>query len=265
MSPSLRAIAGRDFRDPFRSQAVWPTLLLFALLFGLAIYVQRSVTANPTFGGLIRPLVYYFLPLVALQFGYDRIAKARETGEIRLLLAPPHSRRDLLVGTFLGRVAFLALSVIVGFLTALGVFVATVGVPAAGPTLGGLGAALALGVTFVAIALGISASVSTAGRGGVLAVAAFFLFLAFWNALPRAVRFVLNGFEFPAGAAPEWVAIFVETSPLAAYRNLVAATLPDVAAPDVVTATPLAATLLIVAWTVLPLVVGFVRLQRSDL
>lgn len=265
MSPSVRTIAERDFRDPFRSQAVWPTLLLFGLLFGLAVYAQRFGGADRSLGSMLRSLVYLFVPLVALQFGYDRIAGPRESGEIRLLLAPPHSRRDLLVGTFLGRVAFLATSLVVGFLTALAVFAVTVGVPAVGPTLGGFGAALAFGVSVLAVALGISASVSTVGRAGVLAVGAFFLLFLFWSSIPTAIRYLANGLAVPPGRPPEWVSVFAETSPFAAYQNLTAATLPNATPADVVTGTPLAAAGLLLAWTVLPLLVGYLRLQRTDL
>jgi ABC-2 type transport system permease protein len=265
MSPSVRTIAERDFRDPFRSQAVWLTLVLFALLFGLAVYAQRSTVATRTLGGMVRSLAYLFVPLVALQFGYDRLAGPRESGEIRLLLAPPHSRRDLVVGTFLGRVAFLATSLVVGYLTALAGFVAVGGVPAVGPALGGFAAALAFGVSMLAVALGISASVSTVGRAGVLAVGAFFLLFLFWGSIPTAVRYLANGLVVPPGPPPAWAHAFAETSPFAAYQNLTAATLPDVTAPDVVTATPVAATAVFLAWTVLPLVGGFLRLQRTDL
>ena len=268
MSGRLRAVVERDLRDPFRSRSVWPVLVLFVVFFGVPVALTRGGgTAAPTPGLLsqLQGVVFLFLPLAALQFGYDRIAGPRETGEVRLLLAPPHSRRAFVLGTFLGRAAFTALLVTVGYLVATVAYLGVVGVPAPMLTIGGYLLALALGVTVTGLAVGLSASMSTRGRATITAAATYLTLLAFWGSIPTAVRFVGNGLRAPTGPQPEWAVAFAQAVPTEAYRNLVAALLPNAAPPPVVTAGPLAAVLVLVVWTVVPLAVGVARFERADL
>ncbi|WP_254832567.1 ABC transporter permease subunit [Haloglomus salinum] len=268
MSGRLRAVVERDLRDPFRSRSVWPVLLLFVVFFGGPVALTRGGGTGARAPGLLRQLegvVFLFLPLAALQFGYDRIAGPRETGEIRLLLAPPHSRRAFVLGTFLGRAAFTALLVTAGYLVATVAYLAVVGVPDPVYTLGGYLLALALGVSVAGLAVGLSASMSTRGRATIIAAVTYLTLLAFWGSIPTAVRFVANGLQAPTGPQPGWAVAFAQTVPTEAYRNLVAALLPTAAPPPVVTAGPLAAGLVLVAWTVVPLAVGVARFERADL
>jgi len=268
MSGRLRAVVERDLRDPFRSRAVWPVLLLFVVFFGGPVALTGGGRPGAQAPGLLNQMqivVFLFLPLAALQFGYDRVAGPRETGEIRLLLAPPHSRRAFVLGTFLGRAAFTALLVTVGYLVATVAYAAVVGVPDPVRTVGGYLLALALGVAVTGLAVGLSASMSTRGRATITAAAAYLTLLTFWESIPTAVRFVGNGLRAPTGPQPEWAVAFAQTVPTRAYRNLAANLLPNAAPPDIVTAGPPAAVLVLVAWTVVPLAVGIARFERADL
>ncbi|WP_276259406.1 ABC transporter permease subunit [Haloglomus litoreum] len=268
MSGRLRAVVERDLRDPFRSRSVWPVLVLFVMFFGGPVALSGGGRPGAGAPGLLRQLqgvVFLFLPLATLQFGYDRVAGPRETGEIRLLLAPPHSRRAFVLGTFLGRAAFTALLVTAGYLVATVAYLGVVGVPGPVFALGGYLLALALGVSVTGLAVGLSASLSTRGRATITAAVAYLTLLAFWGAIPNAVRFVANGLQSPTGPQPEWAVAFAQAVPTEAYRNLVAALLPNTTPPTVVTAGPLAAVLVLVAWTVVPLAVGVARFERADL
>lgn len=266
MKRSLRTLAERDFRDPFRSRSAWPTLVLFAAVFGLFVYAMGPSPgpSRPEFGQLLVAIVYLLVPLAALQFGYDRLSGPRQTGEVRLLLAPPHSRRDLLLGTALGRSAFTALVIVVSYLAAAAVFVVAAGLPELTLTLGGLAAALGLGVAMTAIAVGASAATATTARSGMVAIGAYFLFLL-WDMVPFGLRVVLNGFSLPEGPQPAWAELLAELSPMEAYMNLNASLFSGEVAPDVVTASPPVAVALLVAWTVAPLLVGYARLRAVDL
>jgi ABC-2 type transport system permease protein len=268
MSGRLRAVVERDLRDPFRSRSVWPVLLLFVVFFGGPVALTRGGGPSTGAPGLLRQLqgvVFLFLPLAALQFGYDRVAGPRETGEIRLLLAPPHSRRAFVLGTFLGRAAFTALLVTAGYLVATVAYGAVVGVPDPVRTVGGYLLALALGGTVTGLAVGLSAALSTRGRATITAAAAYLTLLTFWESIPTGVRFVANGLRPPTGPQPEWAIAFAQAVPTRAYRNLVANLLPNAAPPEVVTAGPLAAVIVLVAWTVVPLAVGTARFEQADL
>jgi ABC-2 type transport system permease protein len=263
----LRAVAEREFRDPFRSGSAWPVLLLFVLLFAGPIALAGgggTVRITQSLPERLQGVVFLFLPLAAIQFGYDRIAGPRGSGEIRLLLAPPHSRTGLVLATFAGRAAFTAVAVTVGYLAAAVAYLVVLGVPDPVLALGGYLLALALGVGVVGLAVGLSAAVSNSARATILAAVAYLTTLAFWSAIPDAVRYLANGLRAPTGPAPAWAAAFVQAVPQRAYLNLVAA-LTGSPGTETVTASPAGAVLVLVVWLVVPLAVGVARFRRADL
>lgn len=266
MNGGLRAVAEREFRDPFRSGTAWPVLLLFVLLFAgpIALAGGGTVRITPSLPSRLEGIVFLFVPLATLGFGYDRIAGARESGEIRLLLAPPHSRTGLVLATFAGRAAFTAVAVTAGYLAAAVAYVVVLGTPEPTLVVGGYLLTLALGVAVVGLAVGLSAAVSTSAQATMLAAVAFLTTLAFWGTIPTAVRYVASGLRMPTGPTPTWATEFVQAVPQRAFTNLVAA-LTGNPGPDAVTASPAGAATVLVAWTVVPLAVGLARFRRADL
>jgi ABC-2 type transport system permease protein len=182
---------------------------------------------------------------------------------LRVLLSYPYSRRELVLGTLAGRIIVLAAAVVVGILT--GVLASVVfGGELTGDLVPVAGLSLLLTSVIVAIAVGISSSVASSTTAAITAFGAYILFSTFWNFVPTAVRYVLNGFSFPIGAQPEWVFVWNQLNPLNAFRT----------AASAITGSPLSANfyhaiwfaiLVLVGWFVLSTVIGVLRFERADL
>ncbi|WP_226022607.1 ABC transporter permease subunit [Halomicrobium salinisoli] len=260
---SWRIVARRDALDPYRSRSLFAHLAVFVLVFGLLTYVA----AGPD-----RPLATYhvstvalFLPLVALLVGYKSIAEPRENGGLRVVLSFPHTRREVLLGTVVGRAAVVAALTTVGFLASTVVYLVEIGVPDLGSLAVGWLFAVLLGVAMVALAVGISASVRTTNRAVVAVFGTFLLLAMLWGQIPTLVRFVANGFAMPTGPGPEWVTAFRQLNPTTAYQTAVNGLVTPVPTPDAVYYQPWFGVLVLLGWTVVPLLVGLQRFENSDL
>ncbi|MEF8854518.1 MAG: ABC transporter permease subunit, partial [Haloarculaceae archaeon] len=116
---STLAVAKKDFRDAIRSRALWGlSLLFFLLVSGIGVaYAEFDALSGgqPTPTGLIFFIasgVGTYVSLAALLTCFKSIAGERESGTIKVLLSLPHSRRDVILGKWLGRSAVLALPVV---------------------------------------------------------------------------------------------------------------------------------------------------------
>jgi len=165
----LGLVFAKEFRDVRRSRMLWG-LLGFSLGFMLLLMTILGVWGPDTptgteflevfasFGGQI------LFPILALVAGYMAVVGERLSGSIRILHGLPHSRGEILLGKFFGRASVLAAVVGVSFtaVTVLGLFLLD--------SLSMLevtfvtGATILSVVTFVGIAVGISAVTASRGR-----------------------------------------------------------------------------------------------------
>lgn len=261
---SWRVVAKRDVLDPYRSQSLWILLGVYVLAFGaIAHFVAGPET--PLASSLVG-VARVFVPLTALALGYQSIAGSRQNGSLRVVLAYPHSRREVVLGRAVGRSVVTVLAVTVGFLAAAIVFTVETSVPALGPLAVAWAATLLLGVSMASLAVGVSASVRTVNRAVMLCFGGFLVFLAFWRQLPNLLRYLLAGFRMPRGPPPEWVAVFNRLEPMTAYQAVIRDLLPGRRPP--VTefhATEWFGVLVLLGWLLLPLVVGVWQFDRQDL
>src|SRR6056297_857844 len=120
---SWLAIARKDFRDARRAKILWGATGIFLFFYAVLLLTASqggqsgSEAATDATGGLIFAGAF-LLPLVIISMGYLAIAGEREAGSIKYLLGLPNSRREVLVGKFVGRSA-LALTA-VGIALAVG-------------------------------------------------------------------------------------------------------------------------------------------------
>ncbi|WP_132057087.1 ABC transporter permease subunit [Halorussus amylolyticus] len=261
---SWRIVAERNARDPYRSRSLWVHLGVFVVLFGVAGYLTSSQSG--ALAGALVGLVAFFVPLVALAVGYQSVAQSRQNGGLRVVLSYPHTRREVVVGTAIGRAVVMALLVTAGFVAAALVSLVGGGVPEIGPLAVAWALGVLLGASIVSFAVGLSASVRTTNRAAVGAFGTYLLFLGLWGQLPGLVRYVLNGFSPPQGPTPEWALVFNQLNPITAFqvagRELVSGTpLPG----DAFYTTAWFGVLVLVLWLAVPLVAGMERFERSDL
>lgn len=269
-----RVVAAKDVRDASRSRTLWVLLGVLTLLF-VAVAAGLPYVGDPDFVGVLDALATVagaLVPLLGLLLGYKSIADERSSGSLALTLSFPVSRRDLLVGTFVGRSIVLLVPTVVGLVLAGAVAAAFAGTDgAARYPLFVLTTAL-YGAAFVGIAVGLSAATEVDRWITLGAIGGYLVLVQFWTDLHAAVLLVLHRFDGRVLAdLPDWSLLFRLVGPAESYDRLLragfelgrAGTYVGADVPAYVGAWM--AVLVLFAWTVLPVAVGFWRFRNDDL
>ncbi|MFB6085912.1 MAG: ABC transporter permease subunit [Halodesulfurarchaeum sp.] len=269
-------IARKEFEDALRSRMLWAIVVLIAAMTSLAAGVMvlvPGVSGDPVSAiGAASQFAAMLVPIMALIAGYLAIAGERESGSLKILLGLPPSRGEVLLGKFLGRAGVVGIGVGAGFAISGVITRALYGVV---PVLDFVGVTLlsaALGICFVGIAVGISATTAVRSRAMTLAVAAYLVLTLLWDMVPQGVHLVVAG-SMPGATVPGWFLLLQRASPSGAYNTLVQRVLVDT---DAALAARLGGEVpayldapfflgILVLWTILPLVFGYRRFRRADL
>lgn len=277
---SLAAVAHKDFEDAVRSRWLLALSALFVLLVSLVIYFIQpapgeTIPSNAVLNFILVKdgLVTTLIPLIALVVSYAAIVGERESGSLKLLLSLPHSRADVVFGKVLGRSGAIAVPVLVGFLLP-GVLLAVMPWVTFYPGyyLGYTLLTVLLAAVFVAIAVGFSAAMSSQrfAIGG--AVGIYFLFVPLWGIIQLPLRLYL---AFTGG--PEWLPVsgsalldFLQlVNPTGSFKIVVNAFM----AGSLFASTPgvrsvemqIAAVAMLLAWLLVPPLLGLWRFESADL
>jgi ABC-2 type transport system permease protein len=265
------AVARKDFENAARAYLVWGVAGVLAALVVLIVAIPGLVgnfSARLAFEATTQA-VGTVVPIVALVAAYLSVAGERESGTLRILLSLPPSRRDVVLGKFLARAALVVASILLAF--ALGVVASLLvyGTVPLDVAVGTAGLTCLLGVSFVGIAVGVSASVGSRARAVALAVGFFVLTVVLWSPLLLAMRVLLE-LPLQGGAQPDWV-LFLESFPPSSafgrlYDSVVGSLLPGgPAASDSVFLSDGAMLAVLAFWTLVPLALGYWRFERADL
>lgn len=287
---STATVAWKDFEDAIRSRVLIALAVVFVLftvggtyLFAEVIGFAAAGNAPPVVSlifSLLGPIVV-FVPLIGVMTGYKSVVGERESGQMKLLLSLPHTRRDVVFGKLLGRVAVLAVAIVAGFAAAAGMAVVLYNsFPVVDYTLFTL-ATVALGAVYLAFAIGLSAST---GSGSVAlwgSLGFFVLFQFLWGFVVQLLVYVVNGFSspqgfsfgfgyFPPNRAPDWYRLVQSLSPGNAYQSAVGSFLPQNPGPAAGGSVPYYlegwfGVVVLAIWIVVPLVLGYLRFQEADL
>lgn len=291
MSWSL--VARKDFEDGIRAKTLWLVSGLFVLLMGGAVYapsaiLDADITADQAITFLGGP-TNTVLPIVALAGGYMAIVGERESGSIKILLSLPFTRRDVVLGKLVGRYAIVSLGILAGFIVA---FVAAKPAYGSFPSIAPFGgyvlATLLLGAAFVSIAIGISAFVSTRNRAMAAVIATYVLFNGFWGVVTTGLHYLLKGGTPSGSELPAWYVFLERVNPIKAFsvlsqsivettgtgiqlsasgsaQSTAQSTAGRIAGEAPIYLTDWATVALLIAWVVVPIFVGYVHFNRSDI
>jgi len=284
---SIATVAKKDFQDSARSRWLWALSVLFVLFVAGLSYLFTSI---PNLGGVGQEGVTtvallialsgpsgLLVPIIGIMISYKSIVGERESGTLKILLSLPHRRVDAVLGKLLGRSLSLSIAILIGFAVGLAVFVIQVSELDLVAYVSFLLLTLFFGVVYVSIGVGLSSITASASRALALAVTFIVLFEFLWGFVPVVLLFVINGFEFDAeyfADQPEWAEFLGSLSPGTSYSNAAAAVLPEdprtAQAPAEAGSDPFFlqnefGLVILLAWLVVPLAIGYLRFDGADL
>ena len=269
-----RDVAIRDIRSASRSVGIWIVSGVQILLF-VGVAAAEFVLDDGSFLTYIDSLtgvVAVTLPLVAILLGYKSILAERTGGQLRLALSVPHSRGDVAVGKFVGRSVVFIVPTALALCLAGGVSIvlADGGVPWLWlPWFAGV--TVLYGVAFVGLAVGVSLSTATGRRVTVGAIGAYLVTVVLWEDLHTAGLLILHRFDTAVTSnIPGWALLVRLAAPSESYDLLVrtgfavdrASRYADSGA---VYLTWVVALGLLIAWTLVPIALGYLRFRTAEL
>ncbi|QLK27559.1 ABC transporter permease [Natrinema zhouii] len=267
-------VAKKDFLDVRRAKMIWFVTGLYVLIAVLMFYFGQNGIEDPNFYSALLGLTNYgamIIPLIALVTAYLGIAGERESGSIKYMLSIPNSRRDVVLGKFLTRSAVVVGAILVGF--GVGAVLGLLWYTSFDVEmfLGTLALTILFTLTYVSIAIGISAATASRSRamGGVIGFFFVTNVLALFGLVNTALDWIFN--DLLGADLSMDILRFVESvvSPLMAFVNSL-----DLVFPAEVGQIPPdspwylegeAMIGILLAWLVIPLVLGIWRFERADL
>jgi ABC-2 type transport system permease protein len=277
MSDTL-TVARHDFLNARRSKLVWGVVGIYVAFVSL-VFFAGSTAAEPDVSRTLFAQVAVtalLLPLVAVSASYLAVAGERESNTARFLLSQPVSRRSVVLGKLLSRGALMVAALAVA--TLVGVLVIAATYPAMEPVALAkfFGLTLLLVGAYVSVSVAVSAAAASRSRAIAGAVGFYFvsdvLFLFNNVSIPGLLEYVL---EELLGA--DLHAYFYETfqvvfSPASAYMNSTLAIFSpenferiQVSGELPFYLEPWFMAVILLAWTVVPLLVGTTVFERADI
>lgn len=264
---SFRTVAEKYARDTHRTRSVWIATALFVAVFAFlgwsGAYDYNGELRALAAGGIGNSAAI-LVPLTTLALGNGAVAGGRESGSLRVLLAFPHSRRDVATGAFLGRLGPLLFAVGAGLLAAPIAYTVRAG------QLPGVGYLVLVGLVVLwtvfctSLAVGISALVSTGRRAIAAALGTYIGFLFLWSWVPSQIvrRLYPPEERYPL---PEWAQVWNALDPVSAFTGATRLLnyRPDEALA-VYETIPFSAAV-VAAWALVPMALALWRFPKTDL
>ncbi len=271
-------VAKKDFADAARSKMLWVLTAVMILFVGIASYAPTALGGDPDIAAALNFMstpMLLLIPILAMIVGYMSIVGERDTGSIRMLLALPIVRSEVLVGKVLGRIGVLAIPTLLGFGIGAVVMVVAYGELPAGSFLEFLVFTLLVAALYVVIAVSISASVDSRGKAMGLAAGSIIFFEYVWNAVPTAIYYLLNGNLTMTGGPPDWFMFLSFVMPSASLQKFLLVFfdfgfgaalggLPGGSDAPIYLQHWFSG-IIVLLWVVVPLGIGYVRFQNATI
>ena len=298
-------VARKDFQDAVRSHWLWALSALFVVVLALppALIIADIITIQSTDGtistnffiSLEQDPMTFLVPIIAVVLAYASVTGERDSGTLKLLLSLPHSRRDVVAGKALGRGAAMVLPLLAGLVVSVLVYLATPVSIEPWPFIAFALLTAVLGLVFVAISVGVSAGSQSSRAAMISTVGVYVLFTLFWNQFANGARRLLSDHTGLEAATLVKVHLFLKVlNPTQAYKTLVDSATLEIAADSNVAhqvaararmvggfqqlavlqalgdnvplyLSDLFVTAVLLAWLVIPLVLGYLVFRDEDL
>ncbi len=216
-------IARKEFSDGLRNRWTLAISLLFAVLavgiawFGAAASGQVGFTSIPATIASLASLATFLMPLIALLLAYDAIVGEEEGGTLMLLLTYPLTRRQLLLGKFVGHGCILGVATLIGFGSAAVAIALLVPDVSFGVLVFAFGrfivSSTLLGLVFLAFAYLLSSQATEKSTAAGLALGVWFLFVLVFDLALLTILVVTEG-----SVSPEALPWLLLLNPTDIYR-----------------------------------------------
>jgi len=280
---STLAVARKDFTRARRSRALWAAATLLTMITTLLIFGYQGYQMGPAEEAMqafrtLATMLAAVVPIVALVAGYLAIAGERESGGIKFLLGFPNTRREVVLGKLGSRLLVVGAGVTLLFVAAASMSLARHGTLPVMAVLGLFVLTLVYGSVFVTLAVALSASVAARSRAIGAAVGAYLVFVILYVVpavrIPDLVRW-LHHTMLGQPENPHLYSAITYTSPFTAYRKATNLVFPGTrrvfrAVEANPSDLPLYLTdefapVIFAAWLVVPIVLGYLRFEGTDL
>lgn len=272
---TILVIAEKEIREGLRNRWVLATTLLLATLALSLTFLGSAPTGNVGASALdvvivsLSSLSVFLVPLIALLISHDAVVGEMERGTMLLLLSYPVARWQVVAGKFVGHLAILAFSTLVGY------GIAAVALAFTGGDIGReswaafaslIGSSVLLGAVFVAIGYLVSALVGERGTAGGIAVGIWLVFVLVYDMALLGLLVVDQGRTVTGGM----LNVLLLMNPTDAYRliNLggsAGAISGMGGVADIATLAPAVLLAALVAWAAIPLAAAIFVFSRREL
>lgn len=277
---SLRVVAKKEFLDTRRSYTLVTTTAAFVLWAGFLAAIQwvptiyrdsdLSTATLATMNSMQQSAVF-FVPLIGLLLGYASIVDDRENGSFKLMLSLPHSRADLVYGKLLGRTATVCVAVVLGYGTAVAIALLTydsvpLGIFATHSLL-----TLAYGAVYISIGIGVSVFMPSRQKALAVMTGLYALFLLLWDVAMLGLQLATVGSKLPPGGLPDWIQFAALLNPSTAFAYAAQVLVPEFSdlttfpESDAIFLQNWVGLVVLAAWLIVPITVGYLRFERMDL
>jgi Cu-processing system permease protein len=260
-------VAVTEYRLAVRSRWALGLTALFVVFGGVILTFSGSAVGPAGAERVVASLTSlaaYLVPLAALALGYDAIVGREDEGWLAVVFSLPVRRSEVIVGTYLGRLAVLSGATTLGFGFNGALIAREFGVGSLSAFLGFLGGTVAVGAAFLAVAT----LLSTVAREKTHALGAALLAWV-WFVLGHDLLAlgVVAAAELPDAA----LSALVLSNPVSAFRVLVLSGLGTTAGGGFTAVlagsglSTVSLSLALVAWCVVPVAVAARLVRRRRL
>jgi len=281
MTSSTRIIAVKEFEDAARSKLIWGLTLVLLVVTVPNFYNMAGSTVLDTAVDATQflPSIFQnFIAPLAIIAAYRSVVGERESGSLRILFGHPVSRRSIVVGKALGRIALVAAVLLIGTLSLAVIVLLTYGtLPIA--LFGVISIYIvAYGAVWTGVTVGVSAAVTSRLQAIATMLGLFMFFGPFpiWTNIGLPVTaFVSTGSfstdyinQLDPGTWPTWYLYAQRLNPMQNFtqsREFVA----SLVEPSVGYFGSLQVQLfglgVLVVWVLAPLAIGYWQFERADI
>ena len=281
MTSTALVIAKKEFEDAAHSKLLWGLTLVLLVATVPAFYSMTNTTfidgAVDATEWLPGNFQNYVAP-VAIIAAYRAVVGERESGSLRVLFGHPVTRRDVVAGKLLGRVALVAVVLLVGTVGLGAVIVTTYGTIPVELFVVMAAYVVAYGGVWTTVTVGVSAAASSRLQviAGLLGLFMFFGPFQLWEALAlplAALAFTGSTStagidQLDPGTWPSWYLYVQRINPMenfAMSREFVASLVDPSIGYFGGVRVQLFGIAVFLAWAVVPLALGYWRFEGADL